>query len=167
MQYWCCALRATCGAVIRADPVVGREGNSPDGLSPQGWDGQAGVLFSEGDQYWNGWLLSAHFNSFIVDVFWFLPLTQGKREDLNCFQQSWSYFSDKGLFWFSAHTFCKTALILPDLFPDWSTSFFCLADFTTWTYFDVHYALLCNGHRSPHLPLFGYVSFIYLGPVYS
>lgn len=45
--------------------------------------------------------------------------------------------------------------------------FLCLADFATWTCFDVHCALLCNGGRSPHLPLFGYVSFIYLGPIYS
>lgn len=45
--------------------------------------------------------------------------------------------------------------------------FFCLADFTTWTCFDVHCALLCNGDRSPRLPLVGHVSFIYLGPIYS
>lgn len=112
-----------------------------------------------------GDFLLPHFSSFIVDVFQFLP--QRKGEDLNCFQQNWSYFSDKDLFWFSSHSFCKSTLILPDLFPACSTSFFCLADFTTWICFDVHCALLCNGDRSPHLPLYGYVSLIYLGLVYS
>jgi len=61
MQYWCCAFRAARRAVIRDDAVAGSEGHSPEDLSPQGWCGQAGVLFSEEDQYWSGRVLSSPF----------------------------------------------------------------------------------------------------------
>lgn len=95
-----------------------------------------------------------HFSPSIVRVFQFLPLPQRKAEDLNCFQQSWWYFSAKDLLCFSSHLFCKSSLILPGLFPVCSTLllfYFCSCRFY---YLNMFWCSLCSTVQSWQKALF-------------